>query len=222
MSSNFTLDRTAFAGALIILLTGMFAVFAHHAEVNAGCTTSCPPQPETGYWLAGLAALTAFVALFAPRAAPVEGLSRPVNIWRRGFAFIIDYHVVILVVTAAGTSLKQLMPWTNEAAVSTSAPPDVLQIMAAQLFAILVCLAYFCILPMCGRATAGQYTMGYRIENDPDPEVRPRHVLRMFAAFFAACSWHIWAWFVKYEDTQKGNYWWDRVGRTRAVFVGPY
>ena len=226
MSSRIALDRTVYAGVLITLLVGIFAGFAHYSDVDSDCILSCPQQPEVGYWLAGLAAVTAYAALFAPRAAPVPGLDRPVNIWRRCAAFLVDVHLLFFVIGAAYMAFQQLMPglaeafWISVPASDVSEPDRVGPL--GNLLILGVMASYFWLQPLFGRATPGQYIMGYRIENDPDPDVRPRHFYRMIAAYVAASSLHIWGWFVKYEDTIKGNYWWDRIGQTRAVFVGPY
>lgn len=180
-----------------------------------------PDAPSGGPPEFALGVMFAIIAFLLPRAKPQAYLDRPVRIWRRATALVIDWNIAGFSIVAAfglgGIAIFYIWP---EAALNLRSQP----LIMAALFAIGVSafFSYFWLHPRFGRATLGQYIMGYRIERDSNPSIPPHHFWRTVFAMFAACSWHLWGWFVKYEDTQKGYYWWDRIGQTRAVFVGPY
>ncbi|MEQ9505417.1 MAG: RDD family protein [Hyphomonas sp.] len=184
------------------------------------------PDPEPNASSGGppefaLGILFAIIAFVFPRAKPQEGLNRPVLIWRRAFALYLDWCVALFGLAAVlGLGRIAIVNVWPETASSSYVHPMMTIASITLVFSAL--FSYFWLHPKLGRATLGQYIMGYRIESDPDPNIPPHHFVRTVFAMLAACSWHLWGWFVKYEDTQKGNYWWDRIGQTRAVFVGPY
>jgi hypothetical protein len=186
-----------------------------------------PDAPSGGPPEFALGALFAIIAFLLPRAKPQIGLARPVRIWRRGLAFCVDAFVAGfttgMMMGLIGTALGSISP---EMAEYLSRKPDRLvnsELEAAIWFiAVSLVFCYFWLHAKYGHATLGQYIMGYWIEIDPDTNIPPHHFMRTVLAYFAVCSWHLWGWFVKYEDTQQGRYWWDRIGQTHAVFVGPY
>lgn len=160
--------------------------------------------------------LTGAVALFAPRNAPLIGELLSIRIWRRMTAFLIDVFVAGLLAVSVFGPVWLTLPL--EPAVSDTPVGQAYWWLAVQIAAM---LGLFWLHPKYGRATPGQYILGYRIEADPAATGRPLHFLRMFAGFYALCSVYLWIWFLKREDSERGHYWWDRAGRTRAVFVGP-
>lgn len=180
-----------------------------------------PDAPSGGPPEFALGVLFAVIAFLLPRAKPQAGLERPVRIWRRGTAAFIDWQIAGFSIVAAfgvgGIALSYIWPESVG-----SQPLDPVLMAALIALGVSAFFSYFWLHPKFGRATLGQYIMGYRIERDPNPQIPPHHFVRTVFAMIAICSWHLWGWFVKYEDTQKGNYWWDRIGQTRAVFVGPY
>lgn len=205
----------------IVLLMELGLLPPGHIDPVTGQTVA----PESVQALIGI--LLAVVALVLPRAKPVQGLDRPVRIWRRGVAFWVDMItgsvIVGTILGLMGQVLTLIIPRTAQFSFyETDGQLVVEYLVAANLLVLAALASFFWLHAKLGRPTIGQYIMGYRIENDPDPDNPPRRLLGMFAGLLAGSSWHIWGWFVKYEDTQKGNYWWDRIGRTHAVFVGPY
>jgi hypothetical protein len=224
MGSRLAIGRVPLAGVFIILFTSIIAVSHHLAEVESDCSQPCQPQIVPSFWLAGLFAVSAAVVLFAPRAAPETGLKRPVQIWRRVCAFIIDWHVLLLPLTALLWALQYLFNglvgglwnWISPAT-ETSAEATLEVLGLILLFSSTI--AYFWLHPKFGKASPGQYIMGYRIIPDPEAAGQPLHFLRMVAAYFALITWLFWIWFI---DSEGGHYWWDRLGRSKAVFVGPY
>lgn len=198
------------AAILVTLLTEYGVIPDPEPDIGAGG----PPE-----FILGI--LFAIIAFALPRAKPVIGLDRPVRIWRRVVALVIDWYVagfgILAVIGLSGLAFSSvalmpgaqvsLSPWSNAALV---------------LAGLSAFFCYFWLHPKFGRATLGQYVMGYRIERDPDPNVPPHHFVRTWVAAVAACSGHLWIWFVNDKNTPPGTYWWDRVGQTRAVFVGPY
>jgi RDD family len=198
------------AGILVFILTAYGWIPDPEPDASSGG----PPEFALG-------TLFAIIAFLLPRAKPLAGLDRPVRIWRRATAAIIDWYVAgFSIIAAFGLALMALTHAWPEAAGNLPSHP----LLRAALVTIVgsAFFSYFWLHPKFGRATLGQYIMGYRIESDPDPDVPPHHFMRTLVALFAAGSWHLWGWFVKYEDTQQGRYWWDRIGQTHAVFVGPY
>ncbi|MEP3654410.1 MAG: RDD family protein [Litorimonas sp.] len=81
---------------------------------------------------------------------------------------------------------------------------------------LLAFLAYFWLLPKFGRATLGQYMMGYRIV--PADESRPKCLWRLAYVCGTAIMWplFLFSWFMLRND-DIGIYWWDRKSSTRAV-----
>lgn len=196
------------------ILVFIFTAYGWIPDPEPDAASGGPPEFALGV-------LFAIIAFVLPRAKPLAGLDRPVRIWRRSTAAFIDWYIAGFSIAAAfglgGIAIFYIWPGA-----ARDLPKQPLIIAALITVGVSAFFAYFWLHPKFGRATLGQYIMGYRIDNDPNPDVPPHHFMRTVAATFSACSWHLWIWFVNDRMTTPGVYWWDRIGQTRAVFVGPY
>lgn len=218
--TDFALGREVLAGILV----------AHFFGLSLLAAVSDPAANDAKL-IEGPALLSCVfacgIALAAPRRLPQAGLARPVRIWRRMTAFLIDVYLAALFLASVSALIALGIEGISGA---PSGPPfggaaegEVAEFAVWTLaLQFAVVLGLFWLHPKYGRATPGQYIMGYRIEPDPPAHGAPLHFLKFCICFFAMCSAHLWIWFLKPADSELGHYWWDRITRTRAVFVGPY
>ena len=152
--------------------------------------------PEAGAvrLFAGLA-LAAFALGYEPQKDLIE-TTHPVRLWRRFAAFAIDMVALFLV-------LHPLL--------------SLVHVAAGILFGIALVFSYFWLHARFGRATPGQYVMGYRIIATGEGE--PEYAHRTLSAFVALCLWPVTAVSASQADSTPGTYHWDRESHTRAVSV---
>jgi hypothetical protein len=148
---------------------------------------------------------------------------RPVRIWRRLLAFLIDYFVSLMMIfpiivsTFVASRYFVTGDWAWTFQLAPGPTTNLISFLSIASVLILLYL-YFWLHSQYGRATLGQYIMGFQIMSDGD---YPRFGWSPFFAFIAICSWHLWIWFKKDEDARTGQYWWDRAAGTRAFMVSP-
>lgn len=218
-SHGFAFSREALAGILIAMVFGVLAL-----------TAVWDPAADGARLIAGSALICCFIAgaiaLAGPRLPPQAGLSRPVRIWRRMVAFLIDAYLASFVISSVSVliaiSVDGIGGVPTELPYGSASEGEVAEFLWTLPLQFAVVLGFFWLHPKYGRATPGQYIMGYRIEPDPSAPGAPLYFLKFCICSLAMCSAHLWIWFVKQEDSELGQYWWDRTSRTRAVFVGPY
>ncbi|WP_143435534.1 RDD family protein [Henriciella aquimarina] len=166
--------------------------------------------------------VTAPFAIFALRFPQREGRPTygPVRLWKRFLAFFIDFFVSVAIFTSPLVlfELGLEASWTGHFSWQVerdfSRPTDWVHALLTFLMLGGV-FSYFWLLPKVGRATIGQYIMGYRVEPSPVRSGASQYAHRTFAAFVALCVWPL-TLALAAGQTKPGEYWWDRVSRTRA------
>lgn len=176
-----------------------------------------------GNWLAlGIASFVGVLCIFWRPKAQNGDRTKPVNIWRRFLAFCIDYQVSLAGSIGLILTMSVCTAWLFTGRLR--GPEEVLELLQSTGFNIFVgigvwvsFLGYFWVHKRLQRSTLGHYVMGYKTIDSSDASDAQRYILGMFAGYVALATVFFWGWFVKEADSFKGEYWWDRVGGTRAV-----
>jgi len=195
----------------IIFFTGYIASFTTGSlsAVNDTMISS----PEAIIWCAGIGASL----LFFPRAKGQVRQGVYPGLFRRYFAANIDIFVAILSMTALFFPVLLLIENTarDEWVWSWEAPTSPFYIPSL-IIGILYCFVglyfYFRVHLERGRATPGQYMMGYKII----PIGTPNYNRRIWNGLFYLWLWII-AWAARTEE--EGVYTWDKNSNSQAVRV---
>lgn len=207
------------------LLLGKFCLEALFS--NTGMSIASPCGEYCGHEvishpvpMIGGIVLAAFLFTYK-QIAPNPQRDRPVLIWRRLLAFFLDMFVflsvamppILLVILVFRFIDLGVWDWTFQMA---DDPISSLIGFVAVLCMFVALYTYFWLHNEHQRATMGQYIMGFQILKDSD---HPRFGWSPVIAYIALCSVHMWIWFKKQEDSDRGWYWWDRAAGTRAVMM---
>ncbi len=174
--------------------------------------------------LAGTLLLPAMgvVAVFFPRPIRMPDGMRPVSIWRRSAALILDLIVVMSILTPpivlTMLFLEKLV--TGEFVWSvhrTYTQPTDLFMWPIMIFLFVMIFYYFYKHAKLQRSTAGQFILGYTIVPVNDPYLSPKYMNRTFGAAFAGAIWPITL--LAMSRRKDGIFWWDQDSNTRAVMV---
>lgn len=203
-------------GGLILMAIAAEVSTSVTIDCGTGCGITAPKEP---YFIFSGLLIGAFAVGF-PQIEPVLKGHRRVELWRRVVASVIDFHIVVasvLALTFLGLHIVLYMSsgswsWSNaDVDVSTV---RLLNIVGTLVGFILI-YAYYWLPSKCGRATTGQYIMGFQIVSDSHS---PRFGLRPLFGYIAVASIILWIWFDS-DGATEGRYWWDRASGTRPVMV---
>lgn len=204
------------AGAVIVFF--ILAEFSTQTVLDCGeaCGFSTVREPYAALW----ALVVGAFAIVFPQSTDLARTDQGVDIWRRLIAYLIDFFgaaIVGLVVMGAALQLIAFMVFgTTDLSVIDSSDPIAGVLGLCGLLGGFALMYFFLWLPpKLGRATPGQYVMGYRIVSNSDV---PQFAMRPVLIFVAHASAHIWIWFDA-RGRNDGHFWWDRVTGTRAVKV---
>jgi len=197
---------------------GVVASMSTQVAFNCGigCNFSVPDEPYFELW----GTLIGVAAIRFPQVDPLKRFEPRVRLWRRAVALIVDLHVVATGALAVTFLFLRITMFAIDGTLSWSVvdpsspvigPLNALSAIAT--FAMIY--LYFWLVPKNGRATVGQYIMGFQIVSDVD---FPKFWARPVIGFLALASWHIWIWFDR-NGEYEGRYWWDRSSGTRPVMV---
>ncbi|GGB75226.1 hypothetical protein GCM10011503_24890 [Henriciella pelagia] len=152
--------------------------------------------PDTGsvHLFSGLA-LGAFAFGYIPESDTIE-TTEPVLLWRRFAAFLIDLIALFMVLHPL---MSMLVP------------------VAAVIVGVALVFSYFWLHGVFGRATLGQYVMGYTILPADGANSEPEFAHRTISSFVATCLWPVTFIAASQEDATPGTYHWDRESGTQAV-----
>lgn len=174
-------------------------------------------------------AIAAFVSVgiwlvVCPRRPASIDHSRPVRIWRRACAALIDLLALsFLLVPIAVIADLSLYWWIEGNWVWAFRVPNEHVIANLELLrfapVVVLTLLWFSLQSRFGRATPGQYLMGYQIFPDPEFEGYESYGFSTFVGWFAIWTFHVWAWFVSQESTRDGRCWWEKTAHTRAFMT---
>ena len=176
-----------------IVLTGLFLFMGTWVGVPL---LGIVPDGASVRLFSGLA-LAAFLFGYLPARDVIE-TDEPVRLWRRLAAFGIDMVALFLV-------LHPVLSLVHMA--------------AAVLIGVALVFCHFWLHAVFGRATPGQYVMGYRIEPVDGTNGTPEYAHRTFSAFFALCQFPVTFIAASQQDATPGTYHWDRESHSRAVRV---
>lgn len=185
-------------------------------DCGVGCSFSSTEEPFLDLW----GVLISVCAVFFPQLAPVDRADKDVSLWRRTCALVVDFHIavmgsvaiVLFLLRMSLLPIAQTWNWGElEAASPIVGPMNTLGVIVGFTLIYL----YFRIPSETGRATVGQYIMGFQVVPD---EERPQFWLRPLIGYVAICSIMIWIWFDS-KGVSEGRYWWDRLSGTRPIMV---
>lgn len=182
-------------------------------DCGVGCSLSAPNEP---YFMLFGFLIGAFVIWF-PQLEPVVRHEQSVALWRRVAAFLVDFHVGVVAALSVALLVGQIMIFTltgvwNWSDVDPSSPAIRVVNISGLLIALTLLYCYFWLPSKSGRATVGQYVMGFQIVSDSDA---PKFGVRPLFGYIALCSFLFWIWF----GSTQGRYWWDRASGTRPIMV---
>ncbi|MGB3627758.1 MAG: hypothetical protein WA989_18175 [Henriciella sp.] len=141
------------------------------------------------------------LAAFALGYMPAQNLIEtgdPVRLWRRFAAFTIDLLGLFMV-------LNPLLGGLN--------------ILGGIIIGVSIVFCYFWLHGRFGRATLGQYVMGYHVAPMSGANGEPEFAHRTLSSFVATCLWPVTFIAASQDDATPGTYHWDRESNTQAVRV---
>lgn len=190
-------------------------------SINGPCGPGCGLEVHSEPFLLLSGSLSALFVFGYKQLPAMPQRGRPVLMWRRLVAFVIDFYVSLLMIMVPVTLSLLVLNFanTNSWEWSFQLPQSPISnligfVSIGSMFVMLH--AYFWLHAKHNRATIGQYIMGFQILADSD---FPRFGWSPILAYIAICSVHLWIWFKKTEDSRAGWYWWDRASGTRAVMT---
>lgn len=187
--------------------------------INGACNVNVSSSPEGIIMGVGLA----IFALIYPQLAGSEDETRVVAIWHRFGALMID-GVALLAATVPIAALPMLFAeahymkqfrWSFVR--HFERPDDWSNILIPFIIIMAIMIAYFYLHARSGRATLGQYVLGYRIVKASEPGASPSYGLRLFLACFGMCWWPVSIFLAL--GNRNHAFWWDALSDTRAVRV---
>ncbi|MAW80433.1 MAG: hypothetical protein CMI63_09355 [Parvularcula sp.] len=159
--------------------------------------------------------------IFYPQARDELDETKFVKIWQRFLAFILDFMVVLLALTPI-LALPILLiegrmtgsfewSFSREFARDT----DALAILPGILLAFVALFLYFYLHAKAGKATLGQYVLGYKVTGLADASRKPNYFARTMLSFVGMSMWPI-SWFLAAKNPDR-KFWWDDASNSRAV-----
>ena len=212
----------------LAIIVGAFAGSATLSGNHMGASSSCvndkclvAASSSVGSVIISLAL---FVYLFLRPTAPLRiNANGVVGVWRRFWAFLIDYALVLFVVSP----LAALAPLLIEAGhtgsfewsfVRTfSRPSDSLVVVPAVFASFTALYLYFFLHPLKNWQTVGEYILGFKVVAASDIGPKPVYGTRPITSFIGLCVWPISVYFALQKEDKR--FWWDTDSRTRVVRV---
>ena len=195
------------------------SVGANSECVNSDCLVAASSSPVS---VLIVLALAVFVVKYRQRSGAIDN-AKVVGFWRRIGAFLTDSAVVLLVI-APVAALPLLVAegrytgtfhWAFERRFSRSTDMVILLPGIAASFAGL--FLYFYVHARTGRATVGQYVLGYRVTASGETGAAPNWGTRVMYSFLGLCMWPVSV--VLARRTPQKICWWDSKTNTRVVRV---
>ena len=160
-------------------------------------------------------------ALLCPRQDMIANPAKPVGIFQRLGAFLLDF---IAVIVAFSPILTLPILYLEAQATGTFVwsfsrefvrPTDVIAILPGILLAQFSLIIYFYLHAAKNRQTIGQYILGYRVL--PVIGSQPKYASRSFYAVIGMCMWPI-STYMAARRLDKA-FWWDRASGTKVQRV---
>jgi RDD family len=166
--------------------------------------------------------LALFVVLY-PQTQAVFDFSRAVGIWRRFGAFVLDFALVLMVVSPlaalpiliAEGGYSGTFEWSFQR--DFVRPTDGAYLMSGVVAGVLALFYYFYQHVRVGRPTVGQYVLGYRVIKAIGGDREPRYAMSVLTSFIGLCVWPV-SVVLALCHPQKA-FWWDSATGTAVVRV---
>lgn len=211
--------------ALAIMII-LFFVSIGSAGGNVGATSVCENGKCYTAVSASLVSLALSIiiglfALFCPRREMLANPAKPVGIFQRFGAFMLDFMAVLSAFTPLFT-----LPILFFEAQATGAfawsfsrdfarPTDALAIIPGVLLAQISLVYYYYFHAAKSRQTIGQYILGYKVA--PVIGAKPNYLQRTIYAVFGMCMWPV-STYLAARRLDKA-FWWDRASGTKVIRV---
>lgn len=146
-----------------------------------------------------------------------------VGVWRRLGAFLIDFVLVLLVISPIAALPLLIAEASHTGAFEWSfvrkfaRPNDGLFILPGVFAAFAALYFYFFYHPWKGKQTVGEYILGFKIVAATNIGLNPTYGMRPLISFIGLCAWPISVYFALRKDDKRC--WWDTESRTRAIMV---
>ena len=211
--------------ALAIMLTLFFASTSGaggHVGATSVCENgNCYTAASASLMSLMLGVVIGLFALFCPRQEMMANLSKPVGIFQRFGAFLLDFMAVLAAFTPAfklpilyfEAQATGIFAWSFSRDFARST--DALAVMPGILLAQISLVAYFYFHAAKARQTIGQYILGYRVA--PVIGAEPNYISRTIYAVIGMCMWPI-STYMAARRLDKA-FWWDRASGTKVERV---
>ena len=206
--------------ALAIMLTLFFASTrgaGGHVGATSVCENSnCYTEASASLISLVLGVITGLFALLCPRQEMVANPAKPVGIFQRFGAFLLDIMVVMAAFTPALTfpilyfeaQATGAFAWSFSRDFARAT--DVLALMPGILLAQISLVAYFYFHATKNRQTIGQYILGYSVL--PEVGAVPNYLARTIYAVIGMCLWPISIYMAARRLDRA--FWWDGASGT--------
>ncbi len=211
---------------VLVIVLGLVGLSSYLSGGPVGASSECI-NDECQVWASsslGSCAVAVGLLLFVmryPKRQGVFDLSLVVGVWRRFAAFLLDCLLVLstivpfvslpaLILEAHATGAFQ---WSFERDFVRSTDMLIFGTGALLTFCALFLYHYWHL--RAGRATVGQYIMGYTITAATDTDRKPAYALRVLTAFVGLSVWPV-SVFSALRSPDK-RFWWDEFTDTRAI-----
>ena len=216
------MDRDTSLAIILIL----YFVSSYSAEGSLGATSVCEngkcyTAASASLVSMALSVMIGLFALFCPRQKIFANPTKPVGIFQRAGAFILDFMVVLAVCTPLFTlpilffeaHATGSFAWSFERDFARAT--DALAVAPGLLIAQISLVAYYYFHAARTRQTIGQYILGYKV--DPVIGSEPNYLKRTIYAVIGMCVWPV-SIFLAAQRLDKA-FWWDRASNTKVIRV---
>ncbi len=167
-----------------------------------------------------IASVFALMLAFYRYPQRVDDRTKVVGVWRRLGAFLIDFVIVLVIVSPFGAipiliaegHYSGTFQWAFTRHFSRET--DIALISPSASGAFLALFLYFYIYSRFNRATTGQFILGYRVVAQPGSD-EPNYALRVVLSFVGLCAWPI-SLFLALRRPEK-SFWWDLKTHTEVT-----
>ncbi|MCV6623852.1 MAG: RDD family protein [Cellvibrionaceae bacterium] len=167
-----------------------------------------------------LGLLLAILVFFFPRKRFIENSDGVVGLWRRFGAFILDF-IVILTIISPAASLPILITesgytggfeWSFTREFSRDSDNILILPVIFGMFAII--FLYFYVHAKSGNQTFGQYILNYVVSSSEDGK-EPQFAKRVLYSYIGLCAWPVSV--ILALRSENKECWWDKTTNTKLV-----
>lgn len=214
---NVTTSRYLLLASLILLL-----ILAGPSSANSSCIKeSCIVEVSASFRALLCGGVIAVLALFWPRPSATNSSDHPVAILRRLGALLLDFTVVLAVlspllciaVLAMEAEVTGTFAWSFSR--DFSRPSDLQIMIPGILLMQFLLVLYFYVHNALNRQTVGKHILGYTVTSSEGEQ--PNYMAATVLSVIGMCMWPISLYLaVRRQDK---SFWWDGTSNTKAILL---